>query len=155
MAPNAPERADLETLIAEQATAVDMPNHKPAALWLKLLEAEAALIPDGLHVVGKPMSAAARADYLDLLPPMDDITRAKIDHQRQQDTEIPGILRALSARFITPVPGGDLIRSPQILLTGRNIQPSTRSGCPPNSPCATVPLRPTVFWPSTRPCHAP
>ncbi len=121
MAPAAPERAELETLIAEQAAAVDMPGQKPAALCLKLLEAEDALIPDGLHVVGKPMSAAARADYLDPLPPMDDITHAKIDKQLQQDTEIPGILRAMSARFITPAPGGDLIRSPQILPTGRNI----------------------------------
>ncbi|MBC7737495.1 MAG: cobaltochelatase subunit CobN, partial [Candidatus Saccharibacteria bacterium] len=121
MAPGAHERADLEALIAEQATLVDMGGQKPATLWLKLLEAEAALIPDGLHVVGRPMSAAARADYLDLLPPMDDVTRARIDRQLQQDTEIPAILRALSARFIAPVPGGDLIRSPQILPTGRNI----------------------------------
>ncbi|MGB8814649.1 MAG: magnesium chelatase subunit H [Paracoccaceae bacterium] len=119
--PTAPERAELEALIAEQAAAVDMAGHAPAALWLKLLEAEAALIPDGLHVVGRPMSAAARADYLDLLPPMDAEERARIDAHLQQDTEIPGILRALSARFIAPVPGGDLIRSPQILPTGRNI----------------------------------
>lgn len=119
--PIAPERADLETLIAEQAALVDMSGHAPAALWLKLLEAEAALIPDGLHVLGRPMSAAARADYLNLLPPMDAPARALIDAQLQQDTEIPGILRALSARFIAPVPGGDLIRSPQILPTGRNI----------------------------------
>ncbi|MGV8952391.1 MAG: magnesium chelatase subunit H, partial [Cypionkella sp.] len=119
MPKDAPERADLETLIAEQATAVDMAGQKPAALWLKLLEAESALIPDGLHVVGRPMSADARADYLDLLPAMDAVTRARIDLQLQQDTEIPAILRALSARFIAPVPGGDLIRSPQILPTGR------------------------------------
>ena len=118
---DAPERADLEALIAEQAVAVDMGGQKPAALWLKLLEAEAALIPDGLHIVGRPMSDAARAEYLDLLPPMDDVARARIDRQLQQDTEIPAVLRALSARFIAPVPGGDLIRSPQILPTGRNI----------------------------------
>jgi magnesium chelatase subunit H len=121
LAPMAPERAELEALIAEQASMVDMAGHAPAALWLKLLEAEAALIPDGLHVLGRPMTAAARAEYLDLLPPMDDATRALIDAQLTQDTEIPGILRALSARFIAPVPGGDLIRSPQILPTGRNI----------------------------------
>lgn len=121
LVPMAPERAELETLIAEQAAAVDMAGHAPAALWLKLLEAEAALIPDGLHVIGRPMSSAARADYLNLLPPMDAEARARIDAQLQQDTEIPAILRALSARFIAPVPGGDLIRSPQILPTGRNI----------------------------------
>ena len=118
---DAPERADLEALIAEQAVAVDMGGQKPAALWLKLLEAEAALIPDGLHIVGRPMSDAARAEYLNLLPPMDDVARARIDRQLQQDTEIPAVLRALSGRFIAPVPGGDLIRSPQILPTGRNI----------------------------------
>jgi magnesium chelatase subunit H len=118
---DAPERADLEALIAEQAVAVDMGGQKPATLWLKLLEAEAALIPDGLHIIGRPMSDAARAEYLDLLPPMDDAARARIDRQLQQDTEIPAVLRALSGRFIAPVPGGDLIRSPQILPTGRNI----------------------------------
>ena len=121
MADDAFERAELSTLILEQAGAVDMDGRDPAKLWLKLLEAEDALIPDGLHVVGQTMTAAARAEYLNLLPPMDAAERARIDAQLQQDTEIPGILRALSARFIAPVPGGDLIRSPQILPTGRNI----------------------------------
>ena len=121
MPADAPDRADLEALIAEQAAVVDMAGHKPAALWLKLLEAEDALIPDGLHIVGKVMSDQARADYMALLPPMEDAQRAKIDDLLQQDSEIPAILRAMSARFIKPVPGGDLIRSPQILPTGRNI----------------------------------
>ena len=121
MPTDAPDRADLEALIAEQAAVVDMAGHKPAALWLKLLEAEDALIPDGLHIVGKVMSDQARADYMALLPPMEDAQRAKIDDLLQQDSEIPAILRAMSARFIKPVPGGDLIRSPQILPTGRNI----------------------------------
>ena len=34
---------------------------------------------------------------------------------------MPALMRALGGRFIAPVPGGDLIRSPQILPTGRNI----------------------------------
>ena len=117
----APERADLEALIAEQAALVDMGGQDPAALWLKLLEAEDALIPDGLHVVGRPMSAAARAGYLDILPPMDATERARIDAQLAKDSETPALLRALGGHFIAPVPGGDLIRSPQILPTGRNI----------------------------------
>ncbi len=121
LTPDAAERSDLEALIAEQATAVDMGHLPPAALWLKLLEAEDALIPDGLHVVGRPMSDAARAEYLDLLPAMDNAERKRLDALLSQDTETPGILRALSARFIAPVPGGDLIRAPQILPTGRNI----------------------------------
>ena len=120
-APGAPDRADLEALIVEQAAVVDMDGQNPGALWLKLLEAEDALIPDGLHVVGKPMTAEQRADYLNLLPPMDAAERAHIDLLLQTDTETPALMRALSGRFISPVPGGDLIRSPQILPTGRNI----------------------------------
>ncbi|MBS0579150.1 MAG: magnesium chelatase subunit H [Proteobacteria bacterium] len=38
-----------------------------------------------------------------------------------EDTEIPGLLRALDARYIRPAPGGDLLRTPAILPTGRNI----------------------------------
>ncbi len=120
-APDAHELADLEALIAEQAAMVDMAGQSPNTLWLKLLEAEDALIPDGLHVVGRPMDAQARAGYLDLLPPMNAAERARIDALLQTDTETPALLRAMSGRFIAPVPGGDLIRSPQILPTGRNI----------------------------------
>jgi magnesium chelatase subunit H len=39
----------------------------------------------------------------------------------RQETELTGLMRALSGRFIEPVPGGDLIRSPEVLPTGRNI----------------------------------
>ncbi len=52
--PGAPELAELEMLIAEQAAAVDLGGHAPDRLWLKLLETEDALIPDGLHVLGRP-----------------------------------------------------------------------------------------------------
>ncbi len=37
------------------------------------------------------------------------------------DTETPAILRALDGRFIRPAPGGDLLRTPAILPTGRNV----------------------------------
>lgn len=120
-APGAHERADLAALIAEQAGLVDLGGEPPERLWLRLLEVEAALMPNGLHVLGRPMGVADRAAYLDLLPAMDAAERARIDAQLSTDTEIPALLRALSGRFIAPVPGGDLIRSPQILPTGRNI----------------------------------
>jgi magnesium chelatase subunit H len=38
-----------------------------------------------------------------------------------QDHELPAVLRALDARFIRPAPGGDLLRNPAILPTGRNL----------------------------------
>ncbi len=37
------------------------------------------------------------------------------------DAELPAIVTALDARYIRPVPGGDIIRNPEILPTGRNI----------------------------------
>jgi magnesium chelatase subunit H len=38
-----------------------------------------------------------------------------------QDSEIAGLLRALDGRFIRPAPGGDLLRTPAVLPTGRNL----------------------------------
>lgn len=38
-----------------------------------------------------------------------------------QDHEIAGLLRALDGRFIAPAPGGDLLRTPAVLPTGRNL----------------------------------
>lgn len=120
-APDAPERAEIEALIAEQAEAVDLSRHAPEALWLKLLETEDALIPDGLHVVGQPMSVEARSEYLSILPEADTATRTRIEDLLTQETEIPALMNALDGRFTPPVPGGDLIRSLDVLPTGRNI----------------------------------
>jgi magnesium chelatase subunit H len=119
--PDAPERAELAALVAEQATAVDMDGRDPDRLWLRLLEAEDALIPEGLHVLGRKLSDAARTDHIARLPDADDATRARVDAALQSDPETPALLRALGGRYIHPVPGGDLIRSPEIVPTGRNI----------------------------------
>lgn len=117
--PDATETGELAALVAEQASAVDMDASDLSKLWVKLLETEGALITDGLHVLGRPMGAAERAVMLDLMPADADRTRA--DRFLQEDAEIPGLLRALSGRFVPPVPGGDLVRAPEILPTGRNI----------------------------------
>ncbi len=45
----------------------------------------------------------------------------QLDADLKRDTEIPAILKALDGRFIRPVAGGDLLRTPEILPTGRNI----------------------------------
>ncbi len=119
-APDAPERADLEALMAEQAKGVDMAALAPDQLWVKLLEAEGALITDGLHVVGRKMTAEHRAELIALMPDDAD-ARARADLLLQDETELAGILAALGGHFIAPVPGGDLIRAPEILPTGRNI----------------------------------
>ena len=113
------ERADLETLIRDQARAVDLNGAHLDDLWLKVLETEGSLIPDGLHVVGAPMSDAARADMVALMG--DSVDAKTADALLAEDHELPALMRALSGRFIAPVPGGDLIRSPAILPSGRNI----------------------------------
>ncbi len=46
---------------------------------------------------------------------------AETDRLLAQDHEVPAILRALDGRFIRPAPGGDLLRTPSILPTGRNL----------------------------------
>jgi magnesium chelatase subunit H len=37
------------------------------------------------------------------------------------DTEVSALLQALDARYIRPAPGGDILRTPAVLPTGRNI----------------------------------
>jgi magnesium chelatase subunit H len=115
------DRMDLEALIGEQAIAVDMAGIGPDQMWLKLLETEGSLITDGFHVVGRAMTPVQRAENIALMPAMDRKSEARIDRLLTEDHETPAIMRALSGRFMAPVPGGDLIRAPEILPTGRNI----------------------------------
>ena len=68
---------------------------------------EAAIAAAGLAVDG-PTTAAFAA------------LRA-LDQMLAHDTEIPAILHALDGGFIRPAPGGDLLRTPAILPTGRNL----------------------------------
>ncbi|KIN69974.1 Magnesium chelatase, H subunit [Sulfitobacter noctilucicola] len=116
-----PARGDIADLIAVQADAVDMDGTDPDTLWLQLLETEDALIPDGLHIVGKKLSAEERTDMLNLMDFRDAQHRADTDKLLSDDHELPALMRALNAQFISPVPGGDVIRAPEILPTGRNI----------------------------------
>ena len=59
--------------------------------------------------------------------PSDDATvtalrdLATTDALMARDHEIPALLRALDGRFIRPAPGGDVLRTPAILPTGRNL----------------------------------
>ena len=119
MRPDDTGRVDLEKLIRDQANAVDLNARDLERLWLKVLETEGSLIPEGLHIVGQPMSDAARRDMVHLMGDSDAAREAAA--LMAEDHELPAIMRALSGHFTAPVPGGDLIRSPEILPTGRNI----------------------------------
>jgi len=120
--PGAPERADLAEIIAAQAEAVDLDGGAPDELWSVLLETEDALIPEGLHVLGRAPDAAQRAVYLAAMPgDMGPEARARAEAALGCETEMAGLLAALGGHYLRPVPGGDLIRNPDILPTGRNI----------------------------------
>ena len=68
------DRTDLEALIAEQAAAVDLAG-APDTLWLKLLETEDALIPEGLHIVGRVPDAATVENTLNQMTFADTAAR--------------------------------------------------------------------------------
>ena len=60
--------------------------------------------------------AAATVGHLALLREL-----AATDRLLTDDHEIDGLLRALDGRFLRPAPGGDLLRTPAVLPTGRNL----------------------------------
>ena len=126
------QRASLAELIQAQAARVDLAPLEPAwaeeerqsaveKLNNELLELEMTLIPNGLHVVGEPDGPEARHDMLDAAGITEPEQRARIDALLAEDAEIPAILRALDARYIHPAPGGDLLRTTDVLPTGRNL----------------------------------
>ena len=143
-APGSDELANLGALIADQAAALDLDGSDISALAARLYEIERELIPQGLHVAGAAATReeriamiAASASARDTVLARDTI-EAIVDGTIRLDTpllkemaalntalssngEIDGLVRALSARFIAPVSGGDLLRTPEILPTGRNI----------------------------------
>ncbi|SEH34328.1 cobaltochelatase CobN subunit [Magnetospirillum fulvum] len=126
------QRASLADLIQAQAAAVDLAQLEPAwgpderqkaieTLNNELLELELTLIPNGLHVVGEPETPEERSDMLDAAGITDPENRARVDDLLSRDYEIPAILNALDGRYIRPAPGGDLLRTTDVLPTGRNL----------------------------------
>ncbi len=101
--------------------------HTPAQrvdLLLSLAEASHGQRPERAVVealvAGLPPELAAGADAtaerVGLLCAL-----AATDALLREDHEIDGILRALDGRFLRPTPGGDLLRTPAVLPTGRNL----------------------------------
>jgi len=134
----------LAELIAEQAEALDLDGSDVPVLAARLYEIERELIPQGLHVAGQ---AASREERIDMVrasaeargePLSGQTAELLVDGRLKLDTpllkemaalntalsanhELDGIVRALSGRFVRPVSGGDVLRAPEILPTGRNI----------------------------------
>ncbi len=112
----ASEHDTLAAMMTEAAAALDLDATNPATLAEQLYELEKTLIPNGLHIVGKGMSAA---EITSLGEAMGDDRPS--DAALASNPELDAIVHALDARFVRPAPGGDLIRNAAILPTGRNI----------------------------------
>jgi magnesium chelatase subunit H len=127
---DAAARAQLAALVQAQAAQVDLAAAEPAwaepegeiaRLGAALLELEYTLIPHGLHVVGEPPDAAQRAELLDAAGVSDAARRAELDALLAADHELPAIIHALDGGYLRPAPGGDLLRTTEVLPTGRNL----------------------------------
>ncbi|MEM6415073.1 MAG: magnesium chelatase subunit H [Pseudomonadota bacterium] len=83
---------------------------------------------DGHALVDAVIKGASTKTLIRMLaqPASEEITATveqlkKLNNGLQTETEIPALLAALDGRYIPPVPGGDVLRNPDILPTGRNI----------------------------------
>jgi magnesium chelatase subunit H len=124
-------RDTLAALIQAQAVAVDLATAEPEwtaadaarieRLSSALLELEYTLIPHGLHVVGEGLNEEQRTSMLDAAGVTDAAERARLDVLLAVDHEVPAIVHALDAGYIRPAPGGDLLRTTEVLPTGRNL----------------------------------
>ncbi|MEM8772445.1 MAG: magnesium chelatase subunit H [Pseudomonadota bacterium] len=92
---------------------IDMLAAQPVAASLSRESIEA--IASGASPKEIALKAGVR-DQLDALTQLAE-TNAALQH----DSEIPSLVHALSGGFVKPVAGGDLIRDPSVLPTGRNI----------------------------------
>ncbi len=125
------QRSALESLIQAQAASIALADAEPAwtdtaqdridRLRVSLLELEETLIPHGLHIVGSPPDAQQRSEMLDAAGITDPARRAELDALLAADHEIPAMLHALDGGYLRPAPGGDFLRTPEVLPTGRNL----------------------------------
>ena len=111
----------LMALIEAQAEAVNLEEADPERLSAALLELEYTLIPHGLHVVGEGLNEEQRGFMLDAADVMDGFERKRLADLLAVDHEVPAIIHALDGGYVRPAPGGDLLRSTEVLPTGRNL----------------------------------
>lgn len=127
------EREQLAVTIQAQAAQLELSDAEPAwdfdaderigELTKAVLELEYTLIPHGLHVVGQVLGAQERADMVKAVAEAggNESDLSRVDVLLSEAHELPALIHALDGRFVRPAPGGDLIRTPAILPTGRNL----------------------------------
>ena len=105
-APSALERVDMLLAMADASHGRQLPRASIEAL-----------------VAGQGVAQSLTAGAMDA----DDLSTALMvelqaaDVMLAKDTEVDAMLRALDGRFIRPAPGGDILRTPAVLPTGRNM----------------------------------
>ncbi|MDG5749044.1 magnesium chelatase subunit H [Qipengyuania sp. XHP0207] len=118
----AEELSALEAMIAEQCEDLDVEQGDIADISAHLYELERALIPHGLHVFGKAVEGDERDALIDAVLEADpDADRAAIAQKLASNDELGALIHALDGGYVKPAPGGDVIRNPEVLPTGRNI----------------------------------
>lgn len=116
------ERDDLATLIRDQCDALDLEAGDLNDLPGRLYEIERALIPEGLHVLGSTLSQDQRTALLAAVAAASpDVDQAEFAARLDSNDELGALVHALDGGYVRPAPGGDLVRSPDVLPTGRNI----------------------------------
>ncbi|MBX7483533.1 magnesium chelatase subunit H [Qipengyuania qiaonensis] len=116
------ERAALETMIAEQCDALDIDMGEIGDLAGRLYELERTLIPHGLHVFGQAPDGEERDELVNaMLDAEQGAVREEIERAIDTCDELGALVHALDGGYVRPAPGGDVLRNPAILPTGRNI----------------------------------
>jgi magnesium chelatase subunit H len=116
------ERRDLAEMIRDACAAQDIDGNDLDALPGRLYEIERELIPHGLHVLGGTLSGAARDGLIDAMAAASpEIARPDIAAKLDANDELGALVHALDGGYVRPAPGGDLLKNPEVLPTGRNI----------------------------------
>jgi magnesium chelatase subunit H len=105
-APSAPQRVDMLLSMADAAHGRQLPREAVQAL------VEGGSIEHVIRLAGLPDDEASHAVIAAL---------ADASAKLAVDTEVQALLHALDGGFIRPAPGGDILRTPAVLPTGRNM----------------------------------
>ena len=105
-APSPAQRVDMLLAMAEASHGVNLERMAVEAL------VQGQTPERALSAAGLPSNHASLSVLRELVEPQALLA---------VDTEVPALLRALDACYIRPAPGGDILRTPAVLPTGRNI----------------------------------
>lgn len=115
--PSATQRVDMLLSVAEASHGM-----RPGRATIEALVSGASIpaaMAAGAMAAGGSTDSNGGGDSERLVATLESLSRTNT--LLAQDHELPAILRALDARYIRPAPGGDLLRTPEILPTGRNL----------------------------------